>query len=185
LLKKLSLVVGAVVLLAACGASTSEESETVGAVEGAITGVVCSGAEGCGDNAYPASTYCTTSCYPYACGSSPNATVCVAPGETTTEYWMCGNSDACDAGWHVTGYKCDNTGPCMRACSGSNPFPANMTQCTRNTDDYWQCSASTPNPTCPTGYSDKGLGCVPSLTGCGSCNNYWGANARRCVKNTP
>ncbi|MCY1081023.1 hypothetical protein [Archangium lansingense] len=125
MLKKLSLVVGTVLLLAACGANTAEESvESVGTV--------------------------------------------------TAELAVCPGNPYCPAGYHPVGYVCDSS--CSWACSGS-PHPYSVTNCDANTSDFWQCS----NWYCPSGYSDRGLACDNSMSDCGSCNNGYNANVRRCT----
>jgi hypothetical protein len=179
LLKKLSLVVGAALLLAACGASTSGESEDVGAVEAAVTGPVCNHYDQCGDDAYPASRGCSTACYPYACGiSTVNVTNCVSNAGLTS-YWQC--MGVCDPGFHRTGLKCDTSACGPANCSNSTYF--NMEQCEPNTDDFWRCGGTLATSACPAGYTEVESAC-DSTSLCGPCSMYsTGHNVRRCVKN--
>ncbi len=175
MLKNLSLVVGAALLLAACGASPSEESsESVGAVESASTYVEC-GQTSCGATAHATGVVCDSGCLAqgYACGTTNNynAFVCVPNSGT---YWQCGTG--CDPGYHQTGLKCDTSTCGPYNCS--NPTSFNMGQCAPDSADFYQCAGKF----CPTGYSQTEWKCDPTSE-CGPCSIFnYGYNVRRCVQ---
>ncbi|HZF55244.1 MAG TPA: hypothetical protein VE093_41620 [Polyangiaceae bacterium] len=179
MLMKLSLLVSAIVLLAACGDTGSDEelidTEIVGVAESALW-VHCQSS--CGDlyTTHPVERVCDASCGDTKyCGIYGNAYTCES--NNTADFWQCGVWK-CDAGYHAVGYVY------AQSCAVSSGTNENSTHCQENAGDFWKCSAS--GGSCPSGWHFAGKQCN-AASACGACSTAGGwnppINEIYCVKN--